>query len=1796
MEWTTFSPEEHRQGRMEEPHSLDNGTILLKEDPVVAFDLESSGTKQETHLRPNSAPEFAASAFLSPYELSKTDALEPAVAEWTTEGPFMNDMPLEPCGPLSKGKPRPVVSPWLNHSPPCLPFEHIIFDDEIGVIQTDAARVEDLSRETKNAPVTIPDSDPTSLSASSEILNNADVRLQHIENTLNPAELVSFQMRSQRSVQPHENDLAWLQTPHRIPEYSVPAHLQSEPNVWLQEYDQGCSSTVELGPSFPLPCFKSTDKAAILPFKDILKPGQHVIFQPHLGQSHSQDDPDLVSARGLQLPSTSVQPLRLGAGTFQDLSGPPQHFHAPFFSQHHSAKPHLNALQTPVLSDSDPQQVQLLRPPYLPLVLPLDVNCMQPDNQLASICFQQCFQPCLQPCNYLPHPFISEMRFLPASIAIDNWAPLVPQINLNSSSSVLVPHFNPLICYKGPLSVSPHLQTNISSHLAHPNTRGPLWLCGLEQPSVVQSTYDGHSHSQKLYENYRLWQIYCEVAKSVYTSSPDVEALACFFIPVIRSVTLQCPEIPFSEAVKTAVSEWEKHSNFDRMEYYHIAQRFMDFAEEKLKRQRAEEEARAIQEPANHQQIPILKHEQSVKSTGYHLRKSSAGSRGAKGGARTPPGGQTLRRGVQDLAEEALREYSEIMVVLETKNNGGSEEVHDGDEEEGSFAEYLNELCSQKKFVSEVGAEIDMAYISSLLSSDSNAIDMLMQPEDLDNSQEVPSSLSLSSAACLLNGQTTDCGSQNSPQTTSQFTATRTEKVQSKSDVARETSLFETATVNKLKTTEENDNEYVIGKQKITEGMADIQDNDGTDMAFIVMEDAVEQMCSAAQLLHKDNSDVSVDCEAGHLEEVTLISTHSCSGLDPPRALSPLASIATLERETPQEDSETSPRVNQFCKEASQTDKQSNAPQQEGAVTDSKTAVSTTELSPTIVQHDDVVTQNKFTKHDPVTDDHSGKARDPIVSPPNTHEESSTHLVNASTESECLDVDTQSELSTMRLESTSDEVDLRLATHLKDVTVEIPQEHVDGGTKEPTETDAEVTDKIDGRTDNEGTFTEENEIKVSDVETEDGIKGMTSNISQQTYVASPGCQLVQNNEQAADVAHTATEVLSATVEEGSTLTEEETTAENSLCMNEEELCLDQKTGLHKQDKGNIKSMSPVTTNSGGLSSRSKTQSKPMETLKKNKCDDQKPRSDDGTANKRMTRSKTKAQKIEETVGTANREMGEMEKMGLRKRVGDSFLTDKTNLTRKSELTLENAPVITEKGQSQCKCSYKKENRDMKKDEPQRRKDDHLAENTTQKATKTINVEVGVSLLKQESSESKKVSSKSRKIETAEKRVQNKTGGNRSTDIQRSKSKRKMDIMKGSRREKTGMVKRQNLKVAETEVAQTVKDQRNEVTRSTRCKVKETLAEKQQRMINEEKTQTLCRSEKLSKKEPEKNMTFDHCSVMETSFDSLRSDEAAGTSSMKMKTKKPNAGNPTEADIRCHQVEREKVTHKASEMSNCTSGIQTGSFDSALLEEIQSRRSPKDSLVDIPRITRSFVANLVKRTKTTEKLVVDREEVAQIIACSSKRAKKGNVRTQVSTQLNRARGTRRCCAPVAEDTAEELAKMKDRELSSDAPERKDSSRCERRLRSAPVLGISIVVKDKSKETTENKNRDGRRRYDRVQRQNQVNIRTRRQISNFTVSKLLQIEKRGKEVKEMDEAISMRNAEQKRRRFVREARDKAKKDAERHKIRRSPGFRKTLAAREHKHQDVAMRRKRTIQGEMETQRRRISSSKGYHRPDP
>ncbi|XP_064198261.1 uncharacterized protein LOC135258697 isoform X2 [Anguilla rostrata] len=71
----------------------------------------------------------------------------------------------------------------------------------------------------------------------------------------------------------------------------------------------------------------------------------------------------------------------------------------------------------------------------------------------------------------------------------------------------------------------------------------------------------------------------------------------------------------------------------------------------------------------------------------------------------------------QAVAERALSEYSHIMETLGSEVTGRSEVV---EEERGKFTEYLNQLCQQKEFVTQVLALIDMRCVWSLLSPDTD--------------------------------------------------------------------------------------------------------------------------------------------------------------------------------------------------------------------------------------------------------------------------------------------------------------------------------------------------------------------------------------------------------------------------------------------------------------------------------------------------------------------------------------------------------------------------------------------------------------------------------------------------------------------------------------------------------------------------------------------------------------------------------------------------------------------------------------------------------------------------------------------------------------------------------------------------------------------------------------------------------------------------------------------------------------------------------------------------------------------
>ncbi|KAM5259866.1 NUT family member 2G-like [Hipposideros larvatus] len=102
---------------------------------------------------------------------------------------------------------------------------------------------------------------------------------------------------------------------------------------------------------------------------------------------------------------------------------------------------------------------------------------------------------------------------------------------------------------------------------------------GLDTSQSLASL-DDFRNPTSVYGNFRRWQRFKTLAWSHLPQSPDAEALSCFLIPVLRTLSRRKPTMTLEEGLKRAMREWQQTSNFDRMIFYEMAQKFMEFEEE----------------------------------------------------------------------------------------------------------------------------------------------------------------------------------------------------------------------------------------------------------------------------------------------------------------------------------------------------------------------------------------------------------------------------------------------------------------------------------------------------------------------------------------------------------------------------------------------------------------------------------------------------------------------------------------------------------------------------------------------------------------------------------------------------------------------------------------------------------------------------------------------------------------------------------------------------------------------------------------------------------------------------------------------------------------------------------------------------------------------------------------------------------------------------------------------------------------------------------------------------------------
>uniref|UniRef100_A0A8C9LKV6 Nuclear Testis protein N-terminal domain-containing protein n=1 Tax=Piliocolobus tephrosceles TaxID=591936 RepID=A0A8C9LKV6_9PRIM len=299
--------------------------------------------------------------------------------------------------------------------------------------------------------------------------------------------------------------------------------------------------------------------------------------------------------------------------------------------------------------------------------------------------------------------------------------------------------------------------------------------------SQAKSPPDNSCNPKSVYENFQLWQHYKPLARRHLPQSPDTEALSCFLIPVLRSLARRKPTMTLEEGLWRAVREWQHTSNFDRMIFYEMAEKFLEFeAEEEMQIQKSQlmKEPQCLPPPAPPRLEPRGLPAPEVDKQPVYL-PSKAGpkaptaclppprtQRPVETKARLPPRRPHRRAETkarlppprpqrpaetkvpEEIPPEVVQEYVDIMEELlgpplgatgEPEKQREEGEVKQPQEEDWTppdpgLLSYIDKLCSQKDFVTKVEAVIHPRFLEELLSPDPQ-MDFLALSQELEQEE-----------------------------------------------------------------------------------------------------------------------------------------------------------------------------------------------------------------------------------------------------------------------------------------------------------------------------------------------------------------------------------------------------------------------------------------------------------------------------------------------------------------------------------------------------------------------------------------------------------------------------------------------------------------------------------------------------------------------------------------------------------------------------------------------------------------------------------------------------------------------------------------------------------------------------------------------------------------------------------------------------------------------------------------------------------------------------------------------------
>uniref|UniRef100_H0X6L4 Nuclear Testis protein N-terminal domain-containing protein n=1 Tax=Otolemur garnettii TaxID=30611 RepID=H0X6L4_OTOGA len=325
----------------------------------------------------------------------------------------------------------------------------------------------------------------------------------------------------------------------------------------------------------------------------------------------------------------------------------------------------------------------------------------------------------------------------------------------------------------------PHLVPPLAAHLtpnvSPVNTRPqPYREC--RESSLPLSTRDDSCNAKSVYENYQWWQHFKSLAWRHFPQSPDTEAFSCFLIPVLRTLARLKPTMTLDEGLWRAVQEWQQKNDFDRMIFYEMAEKFMEFeAEEEMQLQQLKwmkgsnflppsapcrpspqdsTASEVVQQPGLH---PLLSSVASWPTAApaapsSYLLTSVVLPRKVGNKPHIPPPTPDWQlpenKAPKEIPPEVMKEYLKIMDKVLGPPCGDSGEL-DTQLEEGKaeppqyeagtipdprFLCYIDKLCTQEDFITKVEAVIHPRFLEELLSAETN-MDSLALTQELEKEE-----------------------------------------------------------------------------------------------------------------------------------------------------------------------------------------------------------------------------------------------------------------------------------------------------------------------------------------------------------------------------------------------------------------------------------------------------------------------------------------------------------------------------------------------------------------------------------------------------------------------------------------------------------------------------------------------------------------------------------------------------------------------------------------------------------------------------------------------------------------------------------------------------------------------------------------------------------------------------------------------------------------------------------------------------------------------------------------------------